>query len=247
MSTKLKRWRFLHCKFDKVNPRPLSFIISGFDRYFAKLLKSEPRRDSAMSCDDNSDDELREIRRRIRDSFKNENLTIICHFIPNVKLVLPEDERPSNEAFGGDFDSSDFEASKCRLHHLFGLLLKAISEKPVLMFLDDQHWADQASLDLIMALVQQQANEVSNVLFVGSYRSNEVADTDPVSVTLRQIKGLSNVNFTDIPLGGLSCDDVNVMVSEALCYPQRLTRPLSSLIHQKSTGNPLFVKGEWQL
>lgn len=142
----------------------------------------------------------------------------------------------------GNFDSSDTEASKCRLHHLFGLLVKAISQRPVLLFFDDLHWADQASLDLMMALVHQQVNGGSNVMFVGSYRSNEIADSDPLDLSLQQIKVLVSVTLTEILLNGLSCDDVNVMVSEALCYPRRLTHTLSNLIHQKSTGNPLFVK-----
>jgi predicted ATPase len=40
----------------------------------------------------------------------------------------------------------------------------------------------------------------------------------------------------------LSASDVNLMVSEALCYSQRLTKPLSLIVHHKTTGNPFFVK-----
>jgi len=139
------------------------------------------------------------------------------------------------------------------LHHLFGLLVKAISQKPVILFLDDLHWADEASLDLMMALIHGIGKEISEettidapgeayMLFVGSFRSNEVAGSDPLAISLKHAEQLSDVTLTEISLNGLSCIDVNVMVSEALCYPHRLTRTLSNLIHQKSTGNPLFIK-----
>jgi len=146
---------------------------------------------------------------------------------------------------GFNFDSSvDIEASKCHLHLLFGLLVKAISQEPAMLFLDDLHWADQASLDLMTALVHGvgHSSEDSRVMFVGCYRSNEVSDLDPLKISLRQISSLSNVTLTEIPLNGLSRDNVNVMISDALRYPRRLTKSLADVVHEKSIGNPLFVK-----
>lgn len=253
LSTRLegRGWWCLHCKFDCVNPRPLSFIISAFDRYFTTLLDDSSN--ERVDTGGESTDELGVVRKRILELFANENMSTLCHLIPSVKRVVRQASdqdgggredllAADSDAHGASFnlDYSDTEASKYRLHHLFGLLLRAISHKHVMLFLDDLHWGDQASLDLIMALVHQQANEDSRVLFVGSYRSNEVSG--PLDASLREIESLTNVTLTEIPLNGLSCDNVNAMVSEALSYPQRLTRRLSRIIQQKSTGNPLFVK-----
>ena len=231
-----KDWRYLHCKFDRVNPRPLSFISSAFDRYFSKLL-SDSRRAAGGANDDGryGSEELHQIRKTILDSIGSENMGILCRLIPNIRHIVSGNGSQSDvHYYEGNFDSSDAEASKFRLHHLFGLLVKAISQRPVLLFFDDLHWADQTSLELMMALVHQQVNEGSaHVLFVGSYRSNEISHLDPLDTSLRQIKLLSSATLTEIPLNDLSCDEVNVMVSEALSYPRRLTKTLSALIHQK--------------
>ena len=210
----------------------------------------------------NAQEELKEIRKHILEVFgQNENMTTICHLIPTLRFIVsdehiskdhsshpsPDDEinDPQDRSLGradvvGPLQN-DSEASKCRLHHLFGLLLQTIShDKPLLLFFDDLHFSDQASFDLIVALIRQQVNEESNVLFVESYRPTEVSDQ--FDATLCQIKSLTEVTLSDIAVDGLSSDDVNVIVSEALSYPQRLTRSLSKLIHQKSAGNPLYTK-----
>ena len=213
-----KEWRCLHCKFDRVNPRPLLFIISAFDQYFAKLLAANATEREEV------DRELAAIRDKIRESFGSENMSILCQLIPNVRRIVLEEEMLL-DSYVGNFDcSGDTEASTCRLHQLFGLLLKAISQRPLLMFLDDLQWADCASLDLMTALVHQQINDGTHVLFVGSYRLNEITDSDPLAVHIKSIQMLSNVTLTEIVLNGFSCDEVNIIVSEALSYPQRLSR-----------------------
>lgn len=228
----------MRCKFDRVNPRPLSFIISAFDQFFGELLNK------GVTQLDRRTNDAKEIRAQILKSFSSENMSTLCHLIPNVRIFMAEELSSQSSLSGGHSDSIDTEASKCRLHHLFGVLIDAISQKPVILFLDDIHWADQGSLELMIALMHGvgRSGGSSQVLFIGSYRSNEVAESDPLGIALKQIKSLSNVTLTEIPLNGLSCDNVNEMISEALCYPRRLTLPLAKLIHEKSTGNPLFVK-----
>lgn len=248
-------WRKLCCKFDRVNPQPLSFIASAFDRFFAQLL-ARSEGNSTDLAQDNSN-ELQEIQRYIRKSFDEESTRILRQLIPNMNSLISDEVSLCEDSENGTcFDSSDAVASKCHLHHLFGLLLKAISQrKPVLLFLDDLHWACEDSLDLLVALIRsgEEVNEdmisqdsdsaldsdcVScGVLFVGTFRTNEAA-THSFSLSLDLVKSLSNVSFTEIPLNGLSRDNINVMVSESLCYPQRLSRNLSDLIHEKSAGNP---------
>lgn len=153
---------------------------------------------------------------------------------------------------GQFFDTNDAIASQPRLHIIFGLLVKLMAEtKPLALLLDDLYLADQASLDLMTALMKgigeviinpEDEIESSGILFVATFRTNEVLESDQLACSLSEVKSIGNVCYTDILLDGLTCDEVNMMVSEALYYPMRLSKPLSMLIHQKSTGNPLFVK-----
>ncbi|KAL7548735.1 hypothetical protein ACHAWF_012024, partial [Thalassiosira exigua] len=245
-------WRSFHCKFDSVNARPLSFIISAFERYFSDLLRASSNR---ADVDNTGDEELNEIRNRIRKSFVQDHRSALFHLIPATRPFISEshEDPPRNDEDAGPHDRGlkyvNCETFRCRLHLLFSMLLRVIASwRPVLLFLDDLHWADQASLDLIVALVDQQAAQGGGsrctsspqVLFVGSYRENERTET--LDASLRQVASIEGVTLSKIPLDGLSGDHVEAMVSEALSYPRRLARPLSRLIHEKSAGNPLFVK-----
>ncbi len=110
------------------------------------------------------------------------------------------------------------------------------------MYRDDLQWSDTTSVDLIYSLlvhVDQNVNEESRIMLVGCYRTYEDC---PVAEKIEDIFTCSRVTLTNITLEALSPDDVNLVISDALCYPQRLTRPLSNLIAQKTTGNPLFIK-----
>ena len=152
-------------------------------------------------------------------------------------------------------DIRDAAASKIRLYRLFGLLVKALSEpkRPLLISFDDLQWADTASFELMNSLLEGVPsdelptfvkNEGSCVLFVGCYRSNEDVhvDTGPLSACIKKMNDSDTIMLTKIRLDGLSSNDVNILVSEALFYPRRLTRSLADLIHQKSAGNPFFVR-----
>lgn len=107
---------------------------------------------------------------------------------------------------------------------------------------DDLQWSDKASVELIYSLlvhIDQMVNEESRLLLIGCYRSDEEC---PVALKVEEITRGSRVSVTNVNLKALSPDDVNIIVSDALCYPRRLTRPLANVITMKTSGNPLFIK-----
>lgn len=232
-------WNYLHCKFDQVARRkPLSTIASAFDLLFASL-RERPS--------------LESIRANIMQSLDQESLSMLFHFIPNLRRVMIIDDDDSQmEQFEYKFDTCDMVASKCRMHTWFYLLLTSISrDNPVLLSLDDLHWADTASLELITFIVDELGASIAeyasnaestNVFIVGTFRPNEIENSTCLQNCLQQIQACSNVSVTEITVQDLSSSDVNLMVSEALCYSQRLTRSLAEIVHQKTVGNPFFVK-----
>ena len=136
-----------------------------------------------------------------------------------------------------------------RLHYLFGSLIRALSspENPVLFFMDDLQWADKASLDLVTHLVGgvamdfQGLSSGSHVLFVGSYRDNEVDEGHALFKRLKRFESDKGIHVTNVSLRGISVDSLNEMISESLCLPRRLTRSLAEITHQKTSGYPLFA------
>ena len=243
-------WYSLHCKFDQVSrPQPLLTIASAFDRFFSSLLNTEIASDEKK---------LGDIRDNILQSLDEESFAMLCHLIPNLKrMVSNENTEEMQQMTVFDFNESDTMASKCRVQNLFFVLLKAISSAsdstPMLLFLDDLQWADSASLELIFFLIEEMGASITddtaahagrgtNVFIIGTFRTNEVDNSSDLAEYIQQVHSCYNVTVTEMALPELSASDVNLMVSEALCYSQRLTKPLSLIVHHKTTGNPFFVK-----
>jgi ATP-dependent RNA helicase DDX31/DBP7 len=184
-------------------------------------------------------DSHREVEACIADAFHDEDIEELCKLIPSLKKLAPAGETKVREDL---FKNCEAVAAKNRLHRLFGLLVKALSNqsKPLLLIIDYLQWADINSLELLANGIMSAAGP--QLLLFGSYRSNEVADSDPLVTSIQQMKDRSTLVVEEVPLEGLSNDDVNDLISDSLFYPRRLTRSLANLIHQKSAGSPLFVK-----
>ena len=78
--------------------------------------------------------------------------------------------------------------------------------------------------------------ESSNVFFACCYRDDDVQDGGRFSSWLASIKVYP---LEVITIGNISTEGVNEMVSETLHLSPRITRPLASILHQKTRGNPV--------
>lgn len=102
------------------------------------------------------------------------------------------------------------------------------SRKPVLLVIEDVHWADDATLDLIKFLGRR--IDRAPVLLVVSYRDDEIAPAHP----LRRLLGeLPASLVTRIDVQRLSAPAVELLARRALRAP--------SGIHALTQGNPFFV------
>ena len=230
-------WESLHCKFDQIRRgQPLSTIASAFSRLFSSLIDKESDSDEG-----NEDDTLGGIRANLLKAFDEESFSILFHLIPNLRRVVSNDDNfidvlkmdHYDEFDHGNlgFDESSVISSKVKVHNMFFEILKAISSSrntPMVLFLDDLHWADSASLELISFLIDEMGANITtnpvtsargtNVLIIGTMRTNEVENCSDLAEFLEKIRGCYNVTVTDMALQDLSPADVNVMISEALCY-----------------------------
>ncbi len=78
------------------------------------------------------------------------------------------------------------------------------------------------------------------MFFVGTYRDNEVHADHPVFDFMRKLE-MSPVPTNKVSLTGLDRDDLNTMISDALCLYPRICDSLSEVLMQKTKGNPFFV------
>ncbi len=108
------------------------------------------------------------------------------------------------------------------------------------LFLDDLQWqwADDSALEVIHTILRDRMG--SCMLFVGTYRDNEVQVGHAIFDLMENLE-ISNVQTTKISLTGLEREDLNTIISDALCLYPRICRSLSDSVFEKTKGNPFFV------
>jgi len=121
------------------------------------------------------------------------------------------------------------------VHGFFELV--ATPEHPLVIFLDDLQWSDDATLKLFESLAL--SAELKHLLFIGSYRENEVGAAHRLAQTVEKLR-LSG-RLTELALGPLTERDVRLMIAETLQENESTIAPLASLIFTKTAGNPFFV------
>lgn len=95
-------------------------------------------------------------------------------------------------------------------------------------------WSDSAVLGVIHDILSDKTG--ARCFFVGSYRSNEVSSEHAVFGLMRDLDR-SNVSTQKLLLDGIKIEDVNSLISDALCAFLRTTRRLSMIIHEKTQGS----------
>ena len=193
-----------------------------------------------------------EVQKALVDAVGDDGAVVICDLIPSLEDIL-EPTRNNNRSSGsggaGGLDDSDsitstaimmldtdVEAGPDELNRLQYMLRKMIGavgtpERPVVLFLDDLHWADEPSLALLENLATDNHN--GSTLIVGTYRSNEVDDEHPLIAALNNIKQRRSDGITDISLGNLSKETCLELVAEALRSTTRATQELGEVVYEK--------------
>lgn len=135
------------------------------------------------------------------------------------------------------------EEAKERLEYtLLALLRAAASENsPVLFFLDDLQWADTSSLRIIRE-INNRADTFQSILFLMSYRSNEVQGSPLLVDLLAHFRNLGVLQ--EIFLEPLAQEHIRDFLVDG--FGQRIAttelEPLVEFVESRSQGNPFFVK-----
>ncbi|MFY0536433.1 serine/threonine protein kinase [Nannocystis pusilla] len=93
------------------------------------------------------------------------------------------------------------------------LAVLATAERPLVLFLDDLQWADEATLALLEHVVRQ--DDVKHLLVIGAYRDQEVGADHPLTRTLERITA-AGATLCEIAVPPLQVQDVEKMFAGAL-------------------------------
>jgi DNA-binding CsgD family transcriptional regulator len=112
------------------------------------------------------------------------------------------------------------------------------SIRPAIIVLEDVHWADTASMDLLLHLVPSLAN--SRLLVLATYRREELVKGHPLRKVLAHLERNSSVKT--IMLEPLSKAEVNALLFQELGDRQPPPGATMNAICTNSEGNPFFAE-----
>ncbi|AKG22083.1 protein kinase domain-containing protein [Calothrix sp. 336/3] len=211
-----KRGYFIKGKFDQFNRNvPLSAFVQAFRNLLGQLLSE-------------SDAQLGVWRSQILEAIGTEGQVLI-EVIPELQRLIGV--QPGVEALSG-------MAVQQRFNRLFQQFLGVFTrpEHPLVLFLDDLQWADNASLKLLQLLME----DGGNLLILGAYRDNEVSPIHPFVQTVEEVVKAGHTVNT-ITLKPLELSQINRLVADTLGCDGVVAAPLTELIAQKTQGNPFFT------
>ena len=140
----------------------------------------------------------------------------------------------ANEASDGVL--GDEAAVRFRTYDATAAYLRELSAaRPLVVVLDDLHWADISSLRLLLFLARQLHG--GSALVIGTYRDVEVMlGEHPARGLLAELAGRAEL----LQLAGLTASEVGQLLNE-VCreWPPAA---LAATVHERTGGNPFFVQ-----
>src|SRR5215212_401714 len=160
-----------------------------------------------------------------------ENGWIITDIIPDVSLILgPQMQMQSLAA------SEEQNRFNLTLRDFIGAFMS--EEHPFVLFLDNLHWADAASIAFLQWFAS--SADLHHIMLIGAYRANELSDHHPLKASLRQFKesgGLVN----EVEIGPLQLEDVQNLLLKSLNCSLEESLPLAEVAIKKTGGNPCVI------
>jgi DNA-binding NarL/FixJ family response regulator len=116
------------------------------------------------------------------------------------------------------------------------LLARLADDRPVVLVLEDVHWADRSTRDLFAFLARNLRRE--RVLVVATYRSDELHRRHPLRGLLAELERLPGTERLE--LARLSRAEVEEQLAGIL--DRRPSADLVTQVHARSEGNPFFAE-----
>jgi class 3 adenylate cyclase len=122
------------------------------------------------------------------------------------------------------------------LRTLRELLIKASQIRPVVLIIEDLHWADPSSIELLESLFR--LAEQNRILFLNIFRPNYPETSDRILRTAQS--RYAHFHF-EIQLGPLSDNASGVLINNLL-KSGVIQGPIRDLIAKRAEGNPFYIE-----
>ena len=174
------------------------------------------------------------LRTRFSRSAEATRATVARPFARELAPLLPDLVSPPAEAGPAPLDA---ELERRRLYEaILRCLTVGADERPILVIVEDLHWCDAASLDVLLHLARRAAGQ--RVLLLGSYRAED-SGTEP----RRWLAQLERERLAqDLTLPTLSRREVAGMLAVIFHDAEPVPEGLVDQLHGLADGNPFHVE-----
>jgi hypothetical protein len=156
----------------------------------------------------------------------------IATFVSEIRARLPDIE---------EAPKLDGEAERLRVFASVTEFLHNVTiANPVVLFLDDLHWADKPSLLLLQHLAQRTASD--RLLILGAYRDADLDRAHPLANALGVLRRLPN--YRRVLLRGLPRESVFDLLTTIDPSEEGAEgrQALAAAVYQETEGNPFFIR-----
>lgn len=199
------------------NPAPYKVLTRVFEDLIQLLLADSPQKLESLK---------KVLITRLGSQFSD-----ITGIIPSMELVLgkatepvqPESQRSSHRFVPGMIAFLQSVASP---------------DTPLVIYLEDIQWMSESSKKLFVELLKEPG--LSNILFIGSYRST-VPEATGITRLIEEVRQSLNDRITELEMEPLQLSDINRLLSDMLHVEMTETKELAQLVKQKTNGIPFFM------
>ena len=197
-----------------------SALVEAFGGFCDEILKGDTA-------------ELQRLKGSITEAVGDEG-SVLANMIPKLApLIGKKDSEQSSKHFS-------MENGYNRLRYILKSFTEAIcnADRPVVLFLDDLQWIDDASSELMVDLATNKC--AGRFMFIGAYRSNNVDENPVFANALAKIRDARRT--LQINLSGLSLVVVEEFIADTLRLEAGECSDLAEQIYSKTQGNIFFTK-----
>ena len=156
-----------------------------------------------------------------------DNATELAQLAPALRRIFPDIPPP--------MELPPAEMRRYLFQSLAQMLGRLAQNRPLLIVVEDLHWADESTLALLIHLANR--TERIPLVILGSYRDGF---SEHAPALVRTLEELIRLGIRPLKLGGLVKEDVARMLNRL--SQREVPERLVSLIFEESQGNPFFVE-----
>jgi PAS domain S-box-containing protein len=212
------RGYFIAGKFDQFKRNiPYSAVVSAFRKLMRQLLSE-------------SEANLLQWREKLLAALGS-NGQVIINVIPEVELVIGK--QPPVPEVGSTEAQNRFNFAFQKFIRVF-----CSQDHPLVIFLDDLQWVDLSTVKLIELMMTD--SEMQFLFLIGTYRDNEVSQTDPLIMMLEELRK-QGITINQMTLTPLNLKAIFQLIADTLHTVTTAVTPLAELVLHNTGGNPFFV------